>query len=169
MNDPLMPTYENEKDRYDLIHSRCIGPGIKKSRWPGYLRDLRRLLRRNGWVQLVEYHYIPQSNSGRLTDDHSLQKWGLAFRGVMDQLDRETRIGPNLANKLRDAGFRDVQSQIFNVPIGNWPTGELAVPGSVIVLHCRRGVRPTNDAILQSKAQYNDHSPKIRIQYSARV
>jgi hypothetical protein len=45
----------------------------------------------------------------------------------MDQLDRETRIGPNLANKLRDAGFRDVQSQIFNVPIGTWPTGELDI------------------------------------------
>jgi len=123
LNDPLTPTYE--RDHYDLIHSRCVGPGIKKSRWRGYVRDLVRLLRRNGWVQLVEYHYIFQSHSGRLDETHALRRWVEAYKAVMEPYDRDTRVGTSLTAKLRDAGLRDVQQMYFEVPVGSWPTGKI--------------------------------------------
>jgi hypothetical protein len=121
LNDPLIPTYKT--NHYDLIHSRCVGPGIKKDRWRSYVRELARLLKRDGWLQLAEYYYIIQSDSGRLTDDHALQQWGQAYRGAMER-DRDPRIGRSLVDKMRSAGLHDVHSRTIHVPIGDWPTGE---------------------------------------------
>ena len=109
---------------YDLIHSRLLGPGIDKSRWPGYVRDLLRLLKRGGWVQLVEFYYIFQSDSGRLQDNSYLHHWGQYFRQTMDQhLRKDPRVGRELGTLLRTAGFVDVQERTYRMPIGGWSTG----------------------------------------------
>jgi hypothetical protein len=60
----------------------------------------------------------------------------------MEQLDRDSRVGPRLANKLVDAGFSHVQSQVFNIPIGTWPTGKLAFIVVALEVHCRVRVCP---------------------------
>ncbi|KAF1983327.1 S-adenosyl-L-methionine-dependent methyltransferase [Aulographum hederae CBS 113979] len=118
LNHSLAPTFSS--NTYDLIHSRCVAPGIRRDRWRRYVRDLARLLRRNGWVQLVEYYYIIQSDSGRLTDEHALRQWDTAYRASMDGLNREPRVGRNLAAMLRSAGLSDIQERTIHVPIGGW-------------------------------------------------
>ena len=120
LNDSLTPTYNT--NHYEFIHSRCVAPGIKKDRWGGYVRDLVRLLKRDGWLQMVEYHYIFQSDCGRLNDDHAIQQWGQAYRGAME-VDRDPRVGRSLADKLRAAGLHDIHVRTFHVPVGTWPTG----------------------------------------------
>ena len=86
------------------------------------MRDLKRLLRPNGWVQLVEYYYIIQSDSGLLTSDHSLQRWSDGYRAALESI-RDPRAGRNLRQMLRTAGFDGVEERTFRVPIGSWPTG----------------------------------------------
>jgi len=110
-------------NHYDLIHSRCVSPGIKKERWRRYVAELAALLRRDGWVQFVEYYYIIQSDSGRLTDQHALQQWGLVYRAAMER-ERDPRVGRNLRGLLRDANLRDIQERTYNVPIGGWSSGK---------------------------------------------
>src|ERR1700712_5027166 len=121
LNDPLRPTYRS--NYYDLIHSRCVGPGINKDRWRGYIADIVRLLRRGGWVQCAEFYYNIQSDSGRLTESHALYRWGQGYRAAMER-DRDPRIGRTLSDKMRQAGLSDVSSRTFHIPIGDWPTGE---------------------------------------------
>lgn len=121
LNETLSPTYPS--NYYDLIHSRCVAPGIKKDRWRSYLRDLKRLLRSGGWVQLVEYYYIIQSDSGQLTAEHALQQWSDGYRAAMEQ-DRDPRVGRHLANMLTTAGYTEVQERSYRVPLGGWPAGE---------------------------------------------
>lgn len=123
LNDPLVPTYRS--NHYDLIHSRLVAPGIKKTRWRSYIRDLARLLKRGGWVQVVEFYYIIQSDSGMLTDEHALQRWGTAYRAAMEQ-ERDPRIGRNIRDLLRDAGLVDVNERSYRMPIGDWPDGKTA-------------------------------------------
>ncbi|KAF2433501.1 hypothetical protein EJ08DRAFT_628691 [Tothia fuscella] len=120
LNDQLVPTYE--RDSFDLIHSRCVGPGIKTDRWAGYLRDLRRLLARGGYLQVAEFNYNIQSHSGLLTNNHDLQKWSQAYTSAMRGLDRNPNIGGHLEAKLREAGLSDVAGRCFQIPIGIWPT-----------------------------------------------
>jgi hypothetical protein len=122
LNQPLTSTYRSNS--FDLIHSRCVGPGIKKGRWSSYIRDLARLLKRGGWVQMVEYYYNIQSDTGRLTDNHAMYKWGVTYRATMELIDRDPRIGRTLAEKLRNAGLHDVHSRTYQIPIGPWAGGE---------------------------------------------
>ncbi len=122
LNESLTSTYTS--NTFDLIHSRCVGPGIKKGRWSGYIRDIVRLLRRGGWVQMVEFYYNIQSDCGRLTEHHAMHKWGVTYRATMEYIDRDPRIGRSLADKLRSAGLHDVHSRTFQLPIGTWPRGE---------------------------------------------
>ena len=42
--------------------------GINADRWPGYVADIFRVLRRGGWCQMVEIYYNAQSDNGTLTD-----------------------------------------------------------------------------------------------------
>lgn len=123
LNDSMTPTYN--RNHYDFIHSRCVGPGIRRDRWSGYIRDMKTLLKPNGWVQVAEYYHNIQSDSGRLTQDHALYKWGVMYRGLMhEHLNRDPRVGPSLADKLRHRSFRHVRARCFRIPIGEWPTGE---------------------------------------------
>jgi hypothetical protein len=121
LNDKLTDTYRTS--HYDLIHSRCVGPGIRKDRWRGYVRDISRLLARGGWVQMAEFYYNIQSDSGRLTTNHALYRWGLGYRTAMER-DRDPRVGPSLKDKLVHAGLSEVNGHTMRVPIGDWPTGE---------------------------------------------
>ena len=111
-----------DENYYDLVHSRCVGPGIKKNRWPRYVRELAKLAKRGGWVQLAEFDYNIQSDSGRLTDDHNIYKWGRLYRAVMET-DRDPRVCRRLGSMLRDARLTNIESCTFQVPIGDWPTG----------------------------------------------
>jgi len=139
LNEPLTSTYRSNS--FDLIHSRCVGPGIKKSRWSSYIRDLARLLRRGGWVQMVEYYYNIQSDSGRLTDNHAMHRWGVTYRRTMEYIDRDPRIGRSLADKLRNAGLHDVHARTFQMPIGPWPTGEYdIIPVLEHICYCRQSI-----------------------------
>jgi hypothetical protein len=122
LNEPLRPTYKSS--HYDLIHSRCVGPGIHKDRWRGYIGDMARLLKHGGWLQCAEFYYNIQSDSGRLTEQHALYQWGHGYRATMES-DRDPRVGRTLGDKLRHAGLVDMHTQTFQVPIGDWPTGML--------------------------------------------
>ncbi|KAL0261718.1 hypothetical protein SLS55_003148 [Diplodia seriata] len=93
LNQTLTPTYK--PNEYDLIHSRLVAPGIKRDRWPRYIRDIVRLLKRGGWVQMAEFYYIIQSDSGLLTDEHALMQWSNGYRHTMEQ-DRDPRADPRL-------------------------------------------------------------------------
>jgi hypothetical protein len=99
-----------------------VGPGIHKDRWNTYIRELKRLLKHGGWLQCAEYYYNVQSDSGRLTENQELYRWGQGYRAAMER-DRDPRVGRTLGDKLRHAGFTDVNTRSFHIPIGDWPTG----------------------------------------------
>ncbi|OAL03561.1 S-adenosyl-L-methionine-dependent methyltransferase [Phaeosphaeriaceae sp. SRC1lsM3a] len=120
MNDRLNDTEVFQSRAYDLIHSRCVAPGIKKNRWPSYFRDMRVLLRPGGWVQAAEYHMHVQSNSGSLTVQSAVYRWWLNYAQAMAGMNRDPRVGPRLQEFMAAAGLRDVQHQYIRMPIGGW-------------------------------------------------
>ncbi|OCL10457.1 S-adenosyl-L-methionine-dependent methyltransferase [Glonium stellatum] len=117
LNEPLIPTYP--ANTYDLIHSRFLAPGIKRTRWPDYVKDLKRLLRPNGWVQMVEYYYNFQSDSGLLTDGSAIRRWYEYYRSAME-VERNPRVGSSLQGLMRSANLVDVQGLQYSLPIGPW-------------------------------------------------
>lgn len=123
LNDRLRDPEVFQARAYDLIHSRFIGPGIKRNRWASYVEDLRLLLRPGGWVQLAEYYPLIQSDSGRLTEQAAVRRWWLAYDSSMQRLNRDPRIGRRLQQLLTDKGFRDAKVDVERLPIRGWHTG----------------------------------------------
>lgn len=123
LNDRLNDPEVFERSAYDLVHSRFVGQGIKTSRWGSYVRDIKVLLRPNGWLQMMEYYANIQSDSGRLSSQSALRRWWEAYVSAMERSNRDPRIGQRLQQLMTEAGLRDVGGTIMHVPIGGWDPG----------------------------------------------
>ncbi|KAJ4362955.1 hypothetical protein N0V83_010072 [Neocucurbitaria cava] len=120
LNDRLRDPEVFQSRAYDLIHSRFLSQGIKSNRWTSYIHDMRLLLRPGGWVQLVEYYPLIQSDSGRLTDQAAVRRWWQSYEASMRRLNRDPRIGRRLKDILTQDGYRDVVVEVQHLPIGGW-------------------------------------------------
>lgn len=123
LNDRLNDPEVFERNAYDLVHSRFVGQGIKTSRWASYVQDIKRLLRPNGWLQMVEYYPNIQSDNGRLSSQSALRRWWEAYVSAMERSNRSPRIGQRLQSLMSEAGLRDVGGSILHLPIGGWDPG----------------------------------------------
>ncbi|CAI6337058.1 unnamed protein product [Periconia digitata] len=123
LNDRLNDAGLFERNAYDLIHSRFVGPGIKSNRWESYIQDMRRLLKPGGWVQMMEYYPNIQSDSGLLSDQSALTRWWTTYANAMERSNRDPRIGQRLQPLLTGAGLRNVHGARISLPIGAWPSG----------------------------------------------
>jgi hypothetical protein len=110
---------------YDLIHSRFIHQGMRTSRWAPYIENLKKLLRPGGWVQLMEYYPMVQSDSGLLTDQNAVRRWWAQYDACMTRLHRDPRTCRRFGELLTQAGYRDVAVDMEVLPIGGWNPGEL--------------------------------------------
>jgi hypothetical protein len=117
-----------ERNAYDIVHSRFVAQGIKTSRWAPYVQDIKRLLRPNGWLQMMEYYPNIQSDNGRLTSQSALSRWWETYASAMERSNRNARIGHRLQQLMSEAGLRDVGGSIFHLPIGGWDPGSCLIP-----------------------------------------
>ena len=165
LNDRLNDPEVFQARAYDLIHSRCIGAGIKSNRWSSYIRDMKLLLRPNGWVQIVEYYLNIQSSSGRLTDRSAVRRWWLAYAEAMNGMNRDPRIGTRLQHLFTEARFGDVRVETIQLPIGDWDTGKyypvvqplpslLLITTKFKVLRCQTRREGVNMSDRSSQGQY---------------
>jgi hypothetical protein len=107
----------------DLIHSRFVGPGIKRGRWLSYIQDMRILLRPGGWIQITEYYLNIQSSNGSLSDNSAIRRWWQAYAGAMEDLNRAPRIGQRLQQLFLEAKLSDVRVDAVQLPVGGWSPG----------------------------------------------
>ncbi len=123
LNDRLRDPDVFQSRAYDLIHSQFVSPGIEAKRWPSYIQDMRLLLKPGGWVQMIEYYPLVQSDSGLLTDQSAVRRWWESYEAAMQRLRRDPRIGRRLNDLLTQNGYRDVAVEVQHLPIGGWHTG----------------------------------------------
>ena len=72
-------------------------------------------------MEMQEIHYYPYQHDGNMPSEYPVARyWGLLRDGLVS-------LGVNfdatllLADMMRDAGFVNVATRIFYVPIGVWP------------------------------------------------
>jgi ubiquinone/menaquinone biosynthesis C-methylase UbiE len=115
-------------ESFDFVHSRMVAGGVSRLRWPGYLSDISRILRQNGWLQVMEWDMIFRSNNQRSDKIIALQQWAELYHQALDasrlatgrKLARVTQI----EDFMRAARFRDVSTQLIEVPTCGWHHGE---------------------------------------------
>ncbi|KNG86453.1 hypothetical protein ANOM_005259 [Aspergillus nomiae NRRL 13137] len=104
---------------FDLVHSRLLATGINRDRWPSYIRDIQRVLKPGGWVQLVEIYFNVQSDNGSITEQHALRQWSTQLMGSLEEV-KDLRVGTRLRNLLTAAGLTEVDARMIPLPLSAW-------------------------------------------------
>src|SRR5579884_954221 len=103
-------------DSFDFVHQRFLVTGIPLAAWPEVVRELVRVTRPGGWVELVELtpslHRIGESTRRLLT---LLQDLGRSLG-----LDTEGVVFRSLDGYLQDVVLRSVARREIALPVGEW-------------------------------------------------
>ena len=112
---------------FDLINSRMLMDGINANRWPIYIKELWYLLKRGGWLQMVELELRFQSDSGLAPVDNTnpLFRWQTLYYAAMEQMGKDPRVGGRLGALMSQAGFQNIIYQRHQLRIGPWNESEL--------------------------------------------
>ncbi|KAF8437377.1 S-adenosyl-L-methionine-dependent methyltransferase [Terfezia claveryi] len=117
--DDLNKPFTFQEGDFDFVHSRCVGPGLDRTRWDTYVRDCFRVLKPGGWLQMVEFYYNVQSDNGSLTDSHALRRWSDMYLRANDQ-SRDLRAPLRFRTLFDQAGFVDVETRMIPVHLSGW-------------------------------------------------
>jgi hypothetical protein len=112
-------------DRFDFVHQRFLVTGLPLAFWGSVVRELSRVTRPGGWVELVEGPW-------------GAERAGAAAQRLLDtarpllaslELDTTDVVRRSLDGYLREAGLTNVARHDVEVPIGSWggPVGSLMV------------------------------------------
>ncbi|CZR69809.1 related to methyltransferase [Phialocephala subalpina] len=106
-------------DTFDFVHIRHMNSSVKN--WPKLLTEAYNHTKPGGWIEMQELLFTLNCDDGTMKEDYptarflQLIKEGLAVFGV--DLLGVTRN----AQLLHDAGFVNVETKVFKIPLGVWP------------------------------------------------
>jgi hypothetical protein len=87
--------------------------------------DMCRHLKPGGWFELQEIHHFPYCHDGSMPPDHKVTEfWGNIIEALA-RLSVNFNATLLLADMMREAGFTNVTTRIFHVPIGTWPKNKV--------------------------------------------
>ena len=105
-----------QSDTFDFVHQRFLVSGIPVGEWPRVVRELIRVTRPGGWVELGE----PTMGSRRIgSATERLQRMLLEIAGSLG-LDAGNVVFGSVDRYLREAGLEAVTRREFEVPVGEW-------------------------------------------------
>jgi SAM-dependent methyltransferase len=98
---------------FDFVHQRLLITAIPRDRWPDVIRELARVARPGGWVELAECGVPERGGPGYMG------LWGswiefLATRKV------DFTLGHTLGQMLTEGGLAQVKQRQLNFPMGDW-------------------------------------------------
>ncbi|GLV60858.1 hypothetical protein KDH_76770 [Dictyobacter sp. S3.2.2.5] len=99
---------------FDYVHQRLLTVALPASAWPMLLRELVRVTKPGGWIELVEVdlEMLPAGPAMM-----QLYQWALqacARRGI------DPTISRNLVGLLTQAGAHSCQGRVIDIPVGKW-------------------------------------------------
>jgi SAM-dependent methyltransferase len=131
-------------ERFDFVHQRLLAAsGVPLKLWAVVVRDLVRVTRPGGWVELVEAP--PELESSGPATAHLFELVRRLGRSL--GLDTTGIIVRSLDSYLRDAGLEMVQRKAVDLPIGEWG-GRV---GSLLESGVRAGLTRLCDDVFQAK------------------
>jgi ubiquinone/menaquinone biosynthesis C-methylase UbiE len=136
---------------FEYVYQRLLFLGIPALLWPGVARELVRVARPGGWVEMVEGGVTEGEGPAMAT----LSEWAAnlsAQRGI------DLRQGARIGEFLRGAGIQDVTEQRVDVPIGRAERGARHI-GQMMATNFLAGLEGLRPAIVaqgQASAQEFD-------------
>lgn len=148
--------------QFTFTHQRLLVAAIPAALWPKAVRELVRVTRPGGWVELLELGDTIQ-NAGPATK--RLLTW---MTTISKDLGFEIDILHHLGDLLQQSGCQDIESQDIPVPLGAWAgangkmlkTDVLHGYGALKDSYCPRSGTPPEvfDAMMQEAADEWEHN-----------
>ncbi|KAG0742856.1 hypothetical protein G6F57_010436 [Rhizopus arrhizus] len=104
-----------ESDKFDFIQQRLMSFVYKQQDWLVILKELQRVTKPGGCIQLIEVE-IPPQNLGPQGE----QWLALVEKVMKEKRDIDVRVTSQLDQMLSAAGLLDIQTKFVSVPIGSW-------------------------------------------------
>ena len=105
---------------FDYVHGRYLCAYLND--FPSLFRSIHDNLRPGGWVEFQETVLHFQAIDGTL-EGTALQRWNtLLLQGIRD-MGRDALSATRYKDWMADAGFVNIQEQVFAVPMNPWARG----------------------------------------------
>lgn len=98
---------------FDFVHQRLLMGAIPGPEWPNVVRELARVTRRGGWIELVEAAPVPSTTPAL----RQLYDW---MRGATQLRGLDITISSRIGDLLRQAGLQQVVYKDLPLPIGQY-------------------------------------------------
>src|SRR5579883_1776228 len=101
-------------DFFSFTHQRLLVAGITAANWPRVIRELVRVTRVHGWIELVE--------TGSLTDGAgpATARMQELLVTVSQPMGFDGELVRHLGDLLRQEGLQNVEVQPIPIPVGEW-------------------------------------------------
>ena len=99
---------------FDCVHQRLMLMSIPAFKWPVVLRELVRVTKPGGWIELVE---VGCTIFPRGPATHRWYEWIRASSQIYDQ---DPDLPISLARLAAEAGMRTISELHYDLPIGEW-------------------------------------------------
>lgn len=99
---------------FSYTHQRLLVAAIPAEQWPGVVRELIRVTRPGGWVELIEIDNRMQ-NAGPATA--KVQQF---MEEISTDLGFNWEVVRNLGGRLKQEGLQHVEMQPIPIPVGDW-------------------------------------------------
>jgi SAM-dependent methyltransferase len=126
-------------DRFDFVHQRYLWGGIPLKSWPNVVKELVRVTRPGGWVELIEGPCSAERMGPATERMYGLIRELAATRG----LDGRGVVVDSLDRYLWQAGLESVERRDDALPIGPW-AGEV---GSLMLTDFRAWFTRASEAL----------------------
>jgi hypothetical protein len=80
-------------------------------------------LKPGGWVELVEFHVIPDSYDNSLPENSQIMELYNLLAEIGKKVGIDLAVAQKFKGMIEDAGFEEVQEKTFDLPLGNWGEG----------------------------------------------
>ena len=90
----------------------------------GGCTDRVRVLKPGGWVQLVDYYYMCQSDNGSIDDTSALRQWSSNYIRALDAT-KDPRSALQLQGIFTAAGLVDVETRMIPLPLCGWSNSKI--------------------------------------------
>lgn len=106
-----------EDGTFDLVHMRFFTGALKKDEWPVAAKELSRIMRPGGWVQMVEPDGTLRSERG-ITD--TIADWNQrGMRGSLAKRGGDPNAGPKLHEFMAEAGLENIDNKAKSAPMNS--------------------------------------------------
>ncbi|XP_006458606.1 hypothetical protein AGABI2DRAFT_176879 [Agaricus bisporus var. bisporus H97] len=146
-------------NKFTLVHQRLLSSGLRRHEWEPAVKELYRVVKPGGWVQMFELRIW---TSGSALAKH----WDLFYKFGNDVGLMFRDISIKLPDFLKQSGFVDIHEDTCSTPFGAWANRD-GVDGKENLLELLQGfktpiLRGGGYGVVGSEAEYDELLEEIK-------